>query len=279
MPTRSPFADSTCFMIAMFLMAGGTLATTVAAMAQASIVPGGSASPATGPVQSAPLAPPPGMVAPAVPVEVKPAEIKPAEVKTAEPPAATAIQTPSPPAIAAPPVTATPPSLIDPNSTLAGKPGDSVNVDDLTLVARTAAISTGRATWDDGPKTLAATFARMAADAEKAGVKVAGRPVAIFVETDDTAFRYEAYLPIDRIPEGRDLMGAETRFGQTPAGRALRFSHKGPYDDVDSTYEAITAYLDAKGITVRDAFIEEYVGELKDSAEANFEVNIYVQPR
>ncbi len=278
MPTRSASA------LAAVLLGAGVLAFAPGVIAQTSIVPGGSAPPAAGPVQSAPLAPLPGTAAPAEasPVEAKPVEAKPADAKPAEPPAATTTQTPSSPApagIAAPPATATPPSVVDPNATLAGKPGDSVNVDDLNLAAKTAAVSTGRATWDEGPKTLAATFARMAADAEKAGVKVAGRPVAIFVETDDTAFRFEAYLPIDRIPEGRDLMGAETRFGHTPAGRALRFVHKGPYDDVDSTYEAITAYLDAKGITVRDAFIEEYIGDLKNSAEAGFEVNIYVQPR
>jgi effector-binding domain-containing protein len=189
---------------------------------------------------------------------------------------------------AAPPIVATPPAAappataarpVDPDATLAGKPGDSGNVDDLTLVARPAAMSGGRSSWDDGAKNLAAAFARMRGEIEKAGAKVAGRPFAIFVETDDNAFRFEAFLPIDAAPAGRDSFSAETRIAQTPEGRALRFIHQGPYDDVDSTYEAITAYLDAKGINVRDAFIEEYVGELKDSADAKFEVNIYVQPR
>lgn len=273
--------------------------------AQGSLVPGGSApsGAGTGNVQSVPLAPPPGLAAPVPP---------PAETRPADNPAAT--QTPpagagQPPAIASPPVAApaisappiaipavpppaaavepvpnaAPPVVqsgpVDPNSTLAGKPGDAVNVDDLTLAPKNAAVSTGKSTWDEGPKTLADTFARMRAEAEKAGVKVAGRPLAIFVETDDVSFRFEAFLPIDRIPDNRDLLGPDIRISQTPAGRALRFVHKGPYDDVDSTYEVITAYLDTKGITVRDAFIEEYVGDLKDSSEAGFEVNIYVVPR
>ena len=49
-----------------------------------------------------------------------------------------------------------------------------------------------------------------------------------------------------------------------PDGKALRFVHKEPYDEIDSTYETITAYLDAKGITVKDAFVEEYVTDLTE---------------
>jgi effector-binding domain-containing protein len=254
------------------------------ALAQTSIVPGQSppSGAGTGSVESQPLAPPPGasppLSAPAAP-EPKPAESAQPATPSVPPVAPPVVATPpvATPAPAAPPVVAARPA--DPNATLAGKPGDSGNVDDLTLVARPAAMTGGRSSWDDGAKNLAAAFTRMRGEIEKAGAKVAGRPFAIFVETDDNAFRFEAFLPIDAAPAGRDSFSAETRIAQTPEGRALRFIHQGPYDDVDSTYEAITAYLDAKGINVRDAFIEEYVGELKDSADAKFEVNIYVQPR
>ena len=254
--------------------------------AQGSLVPGGTprSGAGTGTVESTPLAPPPGTApAPVIAPPLAPAAPAP------EAPAASAPQTPpviATPPVAAPPVIAAPPvvmapsvGMVDPNSTLAGKPGDTVNADDLVLAPKNAAVSTGRSTWDDGPKTLGETFARMRAEADKAGVKVAGRPLAIFVETDDAGFRFEAYLPIDRIPDNREQMGPDIRFSQTPEGRALRFVHRGPYDDVDSTYEVITAYLDAKGITVRDAFVEEYLGELKDSSEPGFELNIYVTPR
>jgi effector-binding domain-containing protein len=253
----------------------------VPALAQTSIVPGQSppSGAGTGTVESQPLAPPPGAAQPApVAPEQKPAE----SAQPAVPAIPPAVAPVTPPGVATPPA-ATPPVVAaqpaDPNATLAGKPGDSGNVDDLTLAPRPAAMTGGRSSWDDGAKNLAAAFARMRGEIEKAGAKVAGRPFAIFVETDDNAFRFEAFLPIDAAPAGRDSFSAETRITQTPEGRALRFIHQGPYDDVDSTYEAITAYLDAKGINVRDAFIEEYVGELKDSADSKFEVNIYVQPR
>jgi effector-binding domain-containing protein len=63
--------------------------------------------------------------------------------------------------------------------------------------------------------------------------------------------------------------------GETPAGRALKFVHRGTYDEVDSTYEAITNYLDDKDIEAKDAFIEEYVSDLASGPD-NMVINILV---
>ena len=56
----------------------------------------------------------------------------------------------------------------------------------------------------------------------------------------------------------------------------MRFTHHGAYDDIDGTYEAITVDLDAKGVEVNDAFLEEYINDVADSADANLEIYIYV---
>ena len=56
----------------------------------------------------------------------------------------------------------------------------------------------------------------------------------------------------------------------------MRFQHRGAYDDIDGTYEAITAYLDEKGIDAQDVFIEEYLNETKTSDDPNLQVDIYV---
>ena len=69
------------------------------------------------------------------------------------------------------------------------------------------------------------------------------------------------------------------RFGTTPSGKALRFPHRGSYESIDGTYETLTAYLDAKDIVARDAFIEEYANDVPDAADANLEINIFVQPK
>ena len=73
--------------------------------------------------------------------------------------------------------------------------------------------------------------------------------------------------------------GGGVKLSVSPTGKALRFLHVAPYDDIDSTYETITAYLEAKSIAVKDAFLEEYVSDLKDPGDPNLEINVYVQPK
>jgi effector-binding domain-containing protein len=232
------------------------------------------AAPAPIPVQSAPLAAPPAPPAqtsvplPGPPVAVAPPAGTPPAASVAP---AQSVPVPPVPAIAAP--------VIDPNSLLAGGRGDNVNVDELMLNSKPAVMITGQANWDTSMNTLAKVFDRLKSEAEKAGLRVAGRPLTLFVETDDTKFRYEAMIPVDRVIEGQAGIGPDIRFVQTPRGKHLRFTHKAPYDDIDSTYEVLTAYLDAKGLTVRDAFLEEYVSELSDSDKPEFELNVYVQPQ
>ena len=216
----------------------------------------GTASPAPrpGPVETAPLPPPGGALAPSVPA-------------------------PAPPPIAQP-APAAPPSVGAARPTLLPSPGDPVDVDEVTLPAKPAAIIGGTSTWDDGFTNLKNVFQRIEQELTRAGISPAGRPLTVFLQTDDISFRYEAMVPIVVAPPSRPAeLPPEIRFGQTPSGRALRFVHKGPYDDIDSTYETITAYLDTKGIIAKDQFIEEYATDLTDTTDESLEINVFALPQ
>ena len=262
-------------------------------------------------VESAPLAPPPGS---AVPVQATPAppapvpDVVPGPQPVQPAPAPQRPVTPEPmrpapvpqlplePQPVQPPPTLPPPGpvlpmqpptlqqqtgTINPNETLAGKRGDPSDVDQVLLVSKPVLMLSGQSSWDEGFKRLSESFRILRQEADRAQLPVAGRPLTLFLETDDNGFRYEAMLPIGQGPAGdrSSTFGNGVRPGLTPAGPSLRFVHVAPYDDIDSTYETITAYLEAKGITVKDAFLEEYVGELADPADPNLEINVYVQPR
>ena len=56
----------------------------------------------------------------------------------------------------------------------------------------------------------------------------------------------------------------------------MRFEHLGAYADIDATYDAITAYLDEKGLDAQDSFVEEYANGVKDPDDPTLQVNIYV---
>jgi effector-binding domain-containing protein len=240
------------------------------AFAQSPVAPSpGVAAPQ--PVETRPLAPPPSAtVAEPVP-DTRPVEIAPAQQPPgAAPPATGPLQAQPPAAV---------PLLPDADSTLAGKPGDPVDIDDVLLVPKTVLSYSGQASWDNAFNTLAQIYTRLRIEAAKADLKVTGRPLALFIETDDNGFKYEAMLPVDRVLEGRTTLSDGIKFSRSPDGRSLRFTHKAPYDDIDSTYETITAYLEAKGVVVKDAFLEEYVSDLKDSGDPAIEINVYVLPR
>lgn len=160
--------------------------------------------------------------------------------------------------------------------TLAPNAADPSSPDEVTLAARPAVIVAGSSAWGEGFTTLKGAFDRLNEEMTKAGLKPAGRPLAVFTQTDDAGFRYEAMIPVE---EGTaPNLGPDIRLGRTPEGRAVRFVHKGPYEDVDTTYETVTAYLDVKGIVVKDTFIEEYLADLTNAADP-VDINIYALPR
>ena len=71
-------------------------------------------------------------------------------------------------------------------------------------------------------------------------------------------------------------IGICVQAGASPTGKALKFEHRGSYDEIESTYEAITAYLDEKGLDSENRFIEEYLTDLTAAEDADVDVDIYV---
>jgi effector-binding domain-containing protein len=150
----------------------------------------------------------------------------------------------------------------------------------VTLPGKPAAVISGTSGADEGFATIRNALRKVEEELRKAGIAAAGRPVAVFQHfSADGSFNYDAMIPIDRAPEGRTLLTNEIRFGTTPAGRALRFTHKGSYEDVERTYDMIEVYLEAKGIVVADPIIEEFVNDPRDASDAELELNIFVQPK
>ncbi len=144
------------------------------------------------------------------------------------------------------------------------------------MTARPAAYIEGKANWTEGFSALTGAFGLVKAALGKSDAKASGRPIAVFTETDDTGFTYRAMIPIDKAPEGKTALSEAVKLGQTPAGKAMKFEHRGSYEDIDSTYEAITAYLDEKGLEADNLFVEEYLNDIKTPDDPNLQVDIYV---
>jgi effector-binding domain-containing protein len=219
-----------------------------------------SASPA--PTASATPAPAPSATpAPAASATPEPAasptpaaSASPAPAATAVPPAAT-VQTPATPPAAAAVQTA------DPFG------------DQITLETRKVVIAKGNANWDNAFDTLIDSFKALSALLDKQGIKPAGNGMIVYTSTDDTGFTFMAEIPVEQEPKN---LAKGMTIGQSPDGKALKFVHRGSYDNMDNTYEAITNHLDERKLEAKDTFIEEYLTDPLKTAEDKLVINVYV---
>ncbi|MBV8850529.1 MAG: GyrI-like domain-containing protein [Methylobacteriaceae bacterium] len=201
--------------------------------------------------------------------------LSPAAAFAQTPPGSPASPAPSAPPAASPPVTAPAPAA----PSTAQQPQDESAVDAAQMVevpARPVALIGGNASWDDGFKAITGALTKIQSEMSKAGLTASGHPFTVFVETDDAGFRYQAMVPLDKAPEGKSELTNDVKIGASPSGKAMKFQHRGAYDDIDATYEAITAYLDEKNIEAQNLFIEEYLTPPKSSDDQSLEVDIYV---
>jgi effector-binding domain-containing protein len=223
-----------------------------------------------------------GLVAPAALAEDAPAAAPsaPATPVPASPPAAQAPAAPSQ-APAKPPEapSATNPAPAAPDASNPPGPaqsGEGSTGESVNLPLRPFAYIEGKADRDEIYSAILNSLSSVKRDMDKANLVAAGRPLAIFVESDDTGFKYHAGYPLAAAPEGKSSLSDSVKIGQAPSGKAMRFEHQGAYGDIDATYDAITAYLDDKGIDAQDTFIEEYANDVKDPDDPTLQVNIYV---
>lgn len=160
--------------------------------------------------------------------------------------------------------------------TAAPAPADNAAAGAIVEVApRPALTFDGQSNWDDSYTSILNAIQRLKAEVERAGLKQAGRPVAVFLFTDDAGFRFRAMIPLAEAPADPAL-GAEFALGKTPAGRAVKFEHRGAYDEIDATYEAITAWLDDRNLLAEDFFAEEWVSEGTGAGDVEVAVDVYV---
>ena len=181
-------------------------------------------------------------------------------------PASPPAQAPAPQAQPAPPP---PPAAQLPP----GKPSDPFG-EETMLVARPVVMMKGEANWDSAYETLIDAFKSLYAVMERQGLKAAGSAMTIYTSTDDTGFQYQAAVPIADPPANPPK--GDVAIGQSPAGKVIKFVHRGSYDSMDTTYEAITNYLDTKQLEAQDLFIEEYVTDPLKTPEDQLVVNVYV---
>ena len=143
----------------------------------------------------------------------------------------------------------------------------------ITLSPKKVVIAKGTANWDLAFDTLVDSFKALNGLLEKQGIKPSGNVMIVYTSTDDTGFSFMAEIPVDQEPKN---LAKNMSIGQSPDGKALKFVHRGSYDNMDNTYEAITNHLDDKKLEAKDTFIEEYLTDPMKTAEDKLVINVFV---
>lgn len=196
--------------------------------------------------------------------------------------------TPSPAASASPAATPAPatspspaasasPSPAAPPPAAAATPAPVQTADpfgqETTLEPKKVVMVKGIANWDSAFDTLIDAFKALNALLDKQGIKHAGNSMIVYTSTDDTGFTFLAEIPVEQDPKN---LPKDMSVGKSPEGKALKFVHRGSYDNMDNTYEAITNHLDDKKLEAKDTFIEEYLTDPLKTAEDKLVINVFV---
>src|SRR3954447_4122250 len=192
-------------------------------------------------------------------------------------PPATSSPAPAPSATPAPTPPATPPAAAETPAAPPPAPAPVQTADpfgeEITLESKKVVTAKGTANWDAAFDTLIDSFKALTALLDKQGIKQTGNPMIVYTSTDDTGFTFLAEIPVDQEPKN---LAKDMSIGKSPEGKALKFVHRGSYDNMDNTYEAITNHLDDKKLEAKDTFIEEYMTDPLKTAEDKLVINVYV---
>jgi effector-binding domain-containing protein len=193
-------------------------------------------------------------------------------------PSPSATPMPSPSATPVPPPAETKSPADTPSAAQTPPPPAPVQTADpfgeqFTLEPKKVVVMRGTANWDNAFDTLIDSFKALTALLDKQGVKAAGNSMIVYTSTDDTGFTFLAQIPVEQDVKN---LAKDISMGKSPEGKALKFVHRGSYDNMDNTYEAITNHLDEKKLEAKDTFIEEYITDPLKTAEDKLVINVYV---
>lgn len=110
----------------------------------------------------------------------------------------------------------------------------------------------------------------------------AGPPRTIYTAHGPQGVRFAVAIPIAARPTATRVMGPGF-VKPLPGGRAMRFTHRGPYANLGKTYGLITDFLKSRGLMKTDAdwarympMWEEYLNDPHTTTDAELLTYIYL---
>jgi effector-binding domain-containing protein len=142
--------------------------------------------------------------------------------------------------------------------------------------------------------SMAAAYQEITAYMAERGIEMAAQPMTITRIGEEGRYEVEAAIPVT-LPEAAPAAAAEpqaatseaqasgaapapasrVRVGQSPAGRAVRVVHRGPYESMGPTYEKLAAWIGAHALEEGRVSWEQYISDPGATPEAELVTHIY----
>ena len=105
---------------------------------------------------------------------------------------------------------------------------------------------------------IGAAYAKIGEFLKANGLAMQGAPMTITTSYDASGWKFDAAVVVaanDATPSG------DVKAGTTYAGKAVQFTHVGPYEKLGDTITKAYAWLAVQGLKPKDRLIEEYVSD------------------
>lgn len=130
-------------------------------------------------------------------------------------------------------------------------------------------------TQDDVSGKIGAAYGEIGALMGVAGVEMTSSPLAITnaFSLEEMTWDFDCAI-VAEMPEGTELSG-RIQSDTTYAGKVVRATHVGPYEQSVVTYNAIDAYIKEKGLEQNGRSWEEYIDDPTEVAPEELKTYVY----
>ncbi len=158
------------------------------------------------------------------------------------------------------------------------KPKYGVEISEEDVTAQTYIGSSQYVKWEDMEavsEKIGATYGQIMGYMEKNGIEPAGTPLAYYSNFEEgVGFDMECGIP---VAEATTLKDRDLKVAKTHTGKAVKAVHMGSYQDLKTTYDALTAYMKDMEYGAFNSSWEVYVsGPGQEPDTAKWVTHVYI---